>query len=202
MILISFSSPPTHTPPSLIDNNNNNNNSTSIYDRMTYYQRAPSPRGDEDPYYNTDRAYRAPVEVRDRDRGRDYHRSRRSPYSPSRDRSPPRDAPKGPRSFHPAPAYRSRSGSQDRTGGGGGGREGNYYDRDAPRSRSPSRDGDREWLGGPASRDVIIEGLGLEVDEDYVVNPPPWNDYHHRKHPVALPGFFAFPLLALCFYTS
>lgn len=44
---------------------------------------------------------------------------------------------------------------------------------------SPSRDGEREWFGGPASRDVIIEGLGSEVDEDYVVNPPPWNDHHH-----------------------
>lgn len=158
---------------SLIINNNNNNN---LCNRMTYYQRPPSPHRDDDPYYSTDRAYRAPVEVRDRDRDRDYHRSRRSPYSPPRGRSPPRDAPKGPRTFHP-PAYRSRSGSHDRAGGSGG--RGGYYDRDAPRSRSPSRDREREWFGGPASRDVIIEGLGSEVDEDYVVNPPPWNDHHH-----------------------
>lgn len=147
---------------------------------MSYYQRPPSPHRDEGSCYSTGRTYRAPVEVRDRDRGRDYHHSRRSPYSPPRGRSPPRDAPKGPRSFHPSPAQRSRSGSHDRTGGGGGeGGGGAYYDRDAPRSMSPSRDGEREWFGGTASRDVIIEGLGSEVDEDYVVNPPPWNDHHH-----------------------
>lgn len=161
------------------------------YSRMAYYQRPQSPHRDEDSYYNTDRAYRAPVEVRDRDRDRDYHRSRRSPYSPPRGRSPPRDAPRGPRSFHQPSAYRSRSGSHDRTGGSGG--RGGYYDRDAPRSRSPSRDREREWFGGPASRDVIIEGLGSEVDEDYVVNPPPWNDHHHKQNTVAWLSFCIFP---------
>lgn len=162
---------------------------------MVYYQRPQSPHRDEDPYYNhnsnnnnnnhnNNNTYRsAPVDRdRDRDRDRDYHRSRRSSYSPARGRSPPRDAPKAPRAYHgpSSSSYRSRSDSHDRmsgrgggnSGGGGGGGGGGYYDRDAPRDRSRSRE-DREWLGGPASRDVIIEGLGADVDEDYVVNPPP-----------------------------
>lgn len=153
----------------------------NICNRMAYYPRAPSPYREEEPYYNSDRTYRAPADARDRDRDKDYHRSRRSPYSPSRGRSPPRDAPKGPRAFHPPPGYRARSESHDRTGGKGGG-GGGYYDRDAPRSRSPSRDRDREWFGGPASRDVIIEGLGSEVDEDYVVNPPLGTTITTSKH--------------------
>ncbi|KAI5852560.1 hypothetical protein DFP73DRAFT_470835 [Morchella snyderi] len=158
---------------------------------MVYYQRPQSPHRDEDPYYSSNsnnnnnssssisnnNTYRgAPVDVRDsnrdrdRDRDRDYHRSRRSSYSPARGRSLPHDAPKAPRAYHgPSSSYRSRSDSHDRMSGrGGNSGSGGYYDRDAPRDRSRSRD-DREWLGGPASRDVIIEGLGADVDEDYIM---------------------------------
>jgi len=166
---------------------------------MAYYQQPLSPQGrykedqHEDPYY-ADRPHRQTLSVRDhgrdRDRDRDLrdrHRSHRSSYSPAyrgdsrsrsrspRRRSPPRDAPRGPRGYHQQSGYRSRSRSPDRARNRGReSRGGGYYDRDAPRSRSGSRD--REWYGGPASRDVIIEGLGPEMDDEYVVNPPLWTD--------------------------
>ena len=168
---------------------------------MAYYQQPPSPQGrykedqHEDPYY-ADRPHRQTLSVRDhgrdRDRDRDLrdhrHRSHRSSYSPAyredsrsrsrspRRHSPPRDAPRGPRGYHQQQSgYRSRSRSLDRARNRGREpRGGGYYDRDAPRSRSGSRD--REWYGGPASRDVIIEGLGPEMDDEYVVNPPLWTD--------------------------
>ncbi|CAZ84419.1 unnamed protein product [Tuber melanosporum] len=96
--------------------------------------------------------------------------------SPRR-RSPPRDAPRGPRGYHQQHSgYRSRSRSRDRARSRGREpRGGGYYDRDAPRSRSGSRD--REWYGGPASRDVIIEGLGPEMDDEYIIN-----ELRHELH--------------------
>ncbi|KAL7274153.1 hypothetical protein RUND412_002953 [Rhizina undulata] len=142
---------------------------------------------DREPYHPHDRSFRPPpLESRDRDTdyyAHSHHRSYRSSYSRSRSRSPrrqyspPRNAPKGSRAQH-----RSRSGSMDRgyrDGGRGGGSAGSgggggYYDRDAPPSngswdRERSRSRERDWYGGPPSRDVIVEGLGEEMKEDDIL---------------------------------